>query len=130
MWISKGHYNLMDRTINEAQARSTEMLRRESETLAVNKRLEIENERMVADLQWFKLRLNAIEKERQMLIMDRIGVKIPVPEFVTAQNLPDELDAMNGMPDLSMVGDDAPDGFEPAKELGPDYSGLPARKNN
>lgn len=94
--------------------------------------LSVENIRMRADLDWFKLRLNAVEKERQQLIQAAIGVKIPIPEFTPIMEDPQE--ALNqGMPDLSCIGADAPDGFNPESMLAntqPNYDGLPARANN
>lgn len=86
-------------------------LRQRAEQLAYasgqNVRLEVENARLRADLDWFKLRLNQVERERAMLMQDRIGVKIDVPQFVPAMH--NEADALAEMPDLSSVGNDAPD---------------------
>jgi hypothetical protein len=87
---------------------------------------ERENARIRADLDWFKLRLNAVEKERAQLIAAAIGVKISVPEFMPKFDNVEE--AFNQLPDLSSVGGDAKDeqvvtGFE--QETGIDYSQLP-----
>lgn len=126
MWISKSAWLALEDKQASLDATTTELtIARERSS-----RLEVENARLRADLDWFKLRLNAVEKERQMLMLDRLGIKIPVPEFVAAQDLPDELDAVNAMPDFSLIGGDAPPTFNPAQELGPDYSGLPVRKDN
>jgi hypothetical protein len=66
-------------------------------------------ERMNAQLQsqvnWMQLRLNHVELERAQLIQAAIGVKTSVPQFVPAQDNPEE--AFNGLPDLSNVGGDA-----------------------
>jgi hypothetical protein len=127
MWISAG----VQKMLNDASLEIKKLAAEHSAEYNNARRLEVENARLRADLDWFKLRLNAVEKERQMLMMDRIGVKIPVPEFVPADGgAMDELESVNQMPDLSMIGHDAPDGFDPAKSAGPDYSGLPQRMRN
>ena len=96
-------------------------------------RLEVENARLRSDMDWFKLRLNQVERERGQLIQAAIGIKIPVAEFVPVQeNLED---ALNEMPDYSTVGEDAADqgeGAAVADAAGqgstPDYSGMPKFK--
>lgn len=90
-------------------------------------RLKEENARLRADLDWFKLRLNQVERERGQLIQAAIGVKIAVPEFVPTYEDPGK--ALNEMPDLSTVGGDAVDqgedrgGADPAE--GVDYALMP-----
>ena len=96
-------------------------------------RLRIENERMRADMDWFKLRLNQVERERGQLIQAAIGVKIAVPEFVPTYEAPGK--ALNEMPDLSTVGMDARDeGGMPRTSADPgegvDYSMLPGYKGD
>jgi hypothetical protein len=93
-----------------------------AKVLGACQRVEIENTRLRADLDWFKLRLNSVEKERAQLIAAAIGVKVSIPEFVPqTQNLGD---ALNEMPDLSTIGNDALDDL--GKEQGePDYSMMP-----
>ena len=127
MWISGKE---LMHEVKELRGALAECMHERRGAEATTERLLVENERMRADLNHLMLRVNQVEKERQMLMLDRLGIKIPVPEFVAAENMPDELDAFNGMPDMTLVGDDAPAGFNPATELGPDYSGMPTRANN
>ena len=74
---------------------------------AKRQHLEIENARLRADLDWFKLRLNQVERERGQLIQAAIGVKIAVPEFVPTYEDPGK--ALSEVPDMSTVGHDARD---------------------
>lgn len=93
-----------------------------------NVTLERMNARLQSDLDWAKLRLNAVEKERAQLIAAAIGVKISIPEFVPKM---DNLeDVLNQVPDLSTVGNDAKeDNTDVARTLGQelaiDYSLMP-----
>lgn len=117
MWISK------------ATASRLEDLRQDlGSVLGTSVRLEVENARLRADLDWFKHRLNQVEMERAMLMQDRIGVKINVPQFVPAMDNP--ADTLNEMPDLSTVGGDAPDHEESEadKGNGVDFSMMPGYK--
>lgn len=126
MWVSKLVFDWL-----KIERMEFVKLREECAALARGSvRLESENIRLRADLDWFKLRLNAIEKERQQLIQAAIGVKIPIPEFTPVME--DPAKAMNQMPDFGLIGNDAPEGFDPGKELSPapDYSELPQRANN
>lgn len=122
MWISKAHYLTMNNIIESAQNRNTEMLRRDGERI----RLEIENARLRADMDWFKHRLNQVERERGQLIQASIGVKISIPEFVPS--FEDPVSALQQMPDLSSIGEDALDqgpetDVDPS--VGVDYSMMP-----
>lgn len=98
---------------------------------ATNARLREENIRQQGLIEWMKLRLNAVEKERAQLIAAAIGVKIAIPEFVPAQS---EETALNEMPNLSTVGGDAEDEPEgrAKTELDPgvDYSQMPGYRAN
>lgn len=92
------------------------------------KRLEIENARLRSDMDWFKIRLNAVEKERAQLIHAAIGVKLAIPEFVPTGDK--TADALQELPDLSRVGGDAADedngrALIPGQTDNPDYSLLP-----
>lgn len=96
--------------------------------VGVKQQLEIENTRLRADLDWFKLRLNAVEKERAQLIHAAIGIKIAIPEFTPTGDKTGE--ALQELPDLSRVGADAADedngrAFIPGQTENPDYSLLP-----
>ncbi len=88
--------------------------------------LERMNARLQSDLDWAKLRLNAVEKERAQLILAATGVKMAYPEFTPAY---DPEKALNQIPDLSTIGGDAKeeklevDGL--GREMEPNYSLLP-----
>jgi hypothetical protein len=88
--------------------------------------LKMENLHLRADLDWFKLRLNQVERERAMLMQDRLGVKISVPEFVPTYE--DPASALAQMPDFGSVGADArPEAAATDAEPGEgvDYSLMP-----
>ena len=91
--------------------------------------LEIQNTRLRSDLDWFKMRLNAVEKERAQLIAAAIGVKIAIPEFIPTGA--DPATALSELPDMSTVGQDAKDdeangrALVPATDAVGDYSMLP-----
>ena len=125
MWISKAKWQALESTnskLNE-EVKTLERLQHEK-TIG----LERMNARLQSDMDWFKLRLNQVERERGQLIQAAIGVKIAVPEFVPTYENPGA--ALHEMPDLSTVGFDAKDegapvmtGAEPGE--GVDYSQLP-----
>jgi hypothetical protein len=119
MWISKAEYLALHKEIVSAKAELGESWARMRDQLLTLERM---NTRLQGDLDWAKLRLNSVEKERAQLIAAAIGVKVSIPEFVPqTQNLGD---ALNEMPDLSTIGNDAID--ELGKEQGePDYSMMP-----
>jgi regulator of replication initiation timing len=122
MWISKASQQRLD----EAHAAAGEVRRMVGEVAGECKRLEIENTRLRADLDWFKLRLNSVEKERAQLIAAAIGVKISVPEFVPQMDNPAE--ALNHIPDLTTIGNDAVEDYDMAaigQEQAVDYSMMP-----
>jgi len=126
MWLTKS----VEKHLNKLEDRVQEWAVLASKYSGEGKRLEIENTRLRADLDWFKLRLNAVEKERQQLIQAAIGVKIPIPEFTPVTENPSDMLNYAALPDLSIIGSDAPDDFNPAQELAADYSALPQRANN
>lgn len=121
MWIPKAAWDFAFNSLGELERAKTGA---EGE----NVRLRIENERLRADMDWFKLRLNQVERERGQLIQAAIGVKIAVPEFVPSYEDPAE--ALNQMPDMSTVGGDAPDDAEAGSGAvsGMDYSLMPGYK--
>lgn len=102
-----------------------------------NKELNRENARLQSELRttaamlaqvrseqnWFKHRLNQVERERGQLIQAAIGVKIAVPEFVPTYERPDE--ALNEMPNLSTVGGDAVEESIGVGDGVADYTQLP-----
>ena len=124
MWISSEAFKKWNHEVElDRQAARVAVVRSE--------RLLIENERMRADMDWFKLRLNQVERERGQLIQAAIGVKIAVPEFVPTFENP--ADALSQMPDFSTVGGDAPDqgpttSAEPGD--GVDYSLMPGYRGD
>jgi len=81
-------------------------------------------------MDWFKLRLNQVERERGQLIQAAIGVKIAVPEFVPTYEDPGQ--ALQEIPDLSTIGGDAKDQglTQTEAELGEgvDYTQMPGYK--
>ncbi len=126
MWITAKALELIDSWRSTAMSLSNELHKVKAEhTQTIT-----ENIRLRADLDWFKLRLNAVEKERAQLIQAAIGVKVSIPEFVPVMDSPADAFNQHTMPDLSLIGGDAPDSFNPAQEIGPDYSALPLRTNN
>lgn len=128
MWISRAEYKQLHEQNTEIAATS---LRDIGHLRGEMVRLEAENTRMQGTIDWMKLRLNAVEKERAQLIAAAIGVKIAIPEFVPAQS---EETALNEMPNLSTVGGDAEDEPEgrAKTELDPgvDYSQMPGYRAN
>lgn len=87
--------------------------------------LERENAQLVATVEWMKIRLNAVEKERAQLVYAAIGVKLAIPEL-QPKGIPE--DALHEMPDLSSVGGDARTEFpelEPQSPIGEGYTNLP-----
>lgn len=101
MWISKAVQQMLD--IKDQI--NTELRVALSVSTARAEKLVAENTRLRADQDWFKLRLNMVEKERAQLIFAAVGTKINVPEFVPMTHNPE--DAVNAMPDFSSIGNDA-----------------------
>lgn len=127
MWIGKAAHLLLQATIEAERALNTSAREQLVTALAENRRLDIENTRLRADLDWFKLRLNAVEKERAQLISAAIGVKISIPEFSTTQKDPVADALQEFMPALAHVGGDAEDDTPvgPTMEVAADYSQMP-----
>lgn len=126
MWLSKATAAMLVEANREREEAQREIAR----ALGVMSQLATENARLRADMDWFKLRLNQVEKERGQLIQAAIGVKVSVPEFVPAQE-PNPAEAFN-MPDLSTIGHDALDDSTPATDADPnpgiDFSMMPGYK--
>ena len=125
MWIGKDVYRTMNGLIESAQGRNTDMLRREGALQERIAALERENTRQQSLIEWMKLRLNAVEKERAQLISAAIGVKVAIPEFVPANTVDQMTSALNEMQDLSTVGGDAREDAPPQSPDEPDYSQMP-----
>lgn len=123
MWIAR---KLFESTTSGWEAAAVKAMAQQQRAEGEKIRLEIENTRLRSDLDWFKHRLNHVERERGQLIQAAIGVKISVPEFVPAMDNPE--DALNSLPDLGTVGGDALDQsprHEPDSKEGVDFSMLP-----
>ena len=122
IWLGKWAAEEIERWRTAA----TENAVRFASEIGENIRLKEENARLRSDLDWFKLRLNQVEMERAMLMQDRIGVKISVPQFIPAMENPDE--ALNKVVDLTTVGGDAHEtdtDADPSQNFGIDYTNLP-----
>lgn len=124
MWMSKEALKL----INAAQERSEKLLADLANTLATSTRLEIENARLRSDMDWFKHRINALERERGQFFQAQLGIKIAVPEFVPTYE--DPASALSEMPDLSHVGGDAAVESDAEPGDGVDFSLMPGYKGN
>jgi hypothetical protein len=126
MWISKEDYKKM---ISEANAFTAEQFAGRREAESASQRLVTENTRLRSDIEWFKHRLNQVERERAQLIAAAIGVKIAVPEFVpTAQDPASLNDTMNALQELYKgVGEDSADDKddEATSSPGVDYRNMP-----
>lgn len=128
MWIPKTTWDFLFKHLGttEDDVREERAKRGYAEGLVA--RLVSENERLRADLDWFKFRLSQVERERGQLIQTAIGVKISVPEFTPAGY--DPAAALNGLPNLSTVGEDAmePAAADPMTSPEVDYSQMPGYK--
>lgn len=120
MWVDRKLYTELHKQL-EQQTKDAQLQTTHAHGQLM--RLTIENERLRADMDWFKLRLNQVERERGQLIQAAIGVKIAVPEFVPTYEDPAE--ALNQMPDLSTVGEDALEPSDAEASEGVDYSMMP-----
>ncbi len=101
MWIGKA----AQVAITAAQMIAQKHAEDNTRILADNLRFREENVRQQSMIEWMKLRLNAVEKERAQLIAAAIGVKFSIPEFVPAGDKVDE--TLQEMPNLATVGGDA-----------------------
>jgi len=118
MWIGKAVQARLDAYFeNYGECRGQLM-----QAVGQQQRLEIENARLRSDLDWFKLRLNQVERERGMLIQSAIGVKIAVPEFVPTFD-PSEALNPHGNPFEELGGDGAMAGVDTDPQV--DYSAMP-----
>lgn len=122
MWISKAHYETMVAGLEDGRKTHAQLGEQMATIIAAN----AEAARLRSDLEWFKLRLNQVEMERAMLMQDRLGVKINVPQFVPTHDGGEQ--ALQQMPNLSSVGHDAIDqgpvtDADPAE--GVDFTAMP-----
>jgi len=119
--------------IAEHRREYSELLVQAAAIQGENRRLKLENQRLISNCSWFAHRLNQIERERGQLVQAAIGVKISVPEFNVVNTDKQEKDALTELPDLSTIGEDANDDpeaagrptFMPTGAENPDYSLMP-----
>lgn len=111
MWVNRKMFDVMAQRVDVVNTSQGE-----------NVRLLVENARLRADLDWFKHRLNQVERERGQLIQAAIGVKIAVPEFVPTFNPAEALTEMHDT--FKGVGEDDPEHLAPAE----DFSAMPGYK--
>jgi hypothetical protein len=118
----------------EHKAEMSQLLVQAAAIQGENRRLELENQRLVGQVGWFAHRLNQIERERGQLIQAAIGVKVSVPEFVVVDPDQGQKDALTELPDLGTVGEDAREEdpelqgrptFMPTGSDNPDFSLMP-----
>lgn len=126
MWIGKDVYRTMNKLIESAQERNTEMLRREGALRQQVEDLTRELTNLRTERTWFMHRLTQVERERGQLIQAAIGTKIAVPEFVPTYEDPGA--ALNDSPIVNTLGEDALDQFTPRHGEDADYSNLPGYK--
>jgi hypothetical protein len=122
VWISRKEYKELYEQNTEIAAMS---LRDIGHLRGLLSKTETETARLKSEMNWFKHRLNQVERERGQLIQAAIGVKVAVPEFVPTYEDPGQ--ALNEMPNLSTVGGDAVEELEIPGEMNPgiDYSQMP-----
>ena len=127
MWIGNAHYETLVEAIADGRRTHAELGAAVGRVVS----LELENANLRAEREWFKHRLNQVEHERGQLIQAAIGVKIAVPEFVPTFEDPGQ--ALNQLPDLSSIGDDAVDEGRPvatdADQGVVDYTLMPGYRN-
>jgi len=126
MWISKARY---DELVDRAHHERVQAGNWQADYAAVNARL-VETKTQLAALTaertWFMHRLTQVEHERGMLMQDRLGVKIAVPEFVPTTDSDDVSNALSRVVDISTIGGDAKDtDADPSQNSGIDYTNLP-----
>lgn len=125
MWIRRATF---EKRLEEWEGIAMQETLDRQRLTAIAAAVERENAQLSATVEWMKLRLNAVEKERAQLIYAAIGVKLAIPEF-QPKGAPE--DALHEMPDLSSVGGDARTDFPELEEQGPigeSYANLPGYK--
>lgn len=117
MWISREQW--------ERQTKNTDDGWREAAIAkALQQRLEVEIAQLRNDADWFKMRINQLERERAALLKTTTGTRIEVPEFLPSYDAKDAV-----QPDQDMfrgVGDDDPDEKAPPVN----YDTMPQRARN
>ena len=120
MWINSALFNRLQTDAADTKQDWKQAVATLAGLEAENKRLREENVRLAANIEWFKLRLNSVERERAQLIFAATGQKISVPEFVPTYEAPET--ALAEQPDFAAVGEDA--------RGEKDYDLMPERANN
>lgn len=133
MWIDRATYNTLDNLITTSQDQRTQKMIENSALMQKVTDLERMNARLSSDLDWFKHRVSQLERERGQMMLDRLGLAVPVPQFVPASQDPAE--AFNQIPSFDTVGNDAKDedttedfAANLGQELAVSYDMLPRRK--
>lgn len=119
MWIRRRQLEFIEHEYRQARR---DMDVQAGQLQAEQLRLHVENTRLRSDLDWFKLRLSQVEKERAQLIQSAVGVKIPVPEFIPDESPQDALTEMHAV--FKGVGEDIPES-EDAVDQPEDFSAMP-----
>lgn len=91
MWISKQSF---ERLLNDA-----------AKAQGVAQTLERENTALHTTLDWMRVRVEQVERERAILIKNYTGVEVPTPAIKRVE--PDHLDHMNAPVNYDDIGDDA-----------------------
>lgn len=94
MWINRNDYMLL--------------VAKENAERALNASAREQNKVLQTNMDWMRLRLTQMEKERAQLMFQLMGVKVPVPEIEHVRiDLPGELQhPLNQMPSFEDVGDE------------------------
>lgn len=124
MWIS----DKVQALLTAAQEQRIALEKQVAQMMGANALLTSENAQLRSTVEWMKIRLNSVEKERAQLISAAIGVKVAVPEFMPATDPDAMANALAEMPDLSSIGEDAKDDGVAGlvgTEKGVDYSMMP-----
>lgn len=123
MWIGRYVQGLLDTKESILRAH----IEQNGKLIGEVTQLKQENARLHAERAWFMHRLTQVEHERGMLMQDRLGVKIAVPEFVPAAGADDIGEALSKVVDISTVGGDAKpeNDAESTQAVGMGYENLP-----
>lgn len=101
MWVNKFIYQCLNENISTQRTRA-DVAEMQARTLSE------QNKVLQTNMDWMRLRLTQMEKERAQLMFQLMGVKVPVPEIEQVRiDLPGELQhPLNQMPSFEDVGDE------------------------
>ncbi len=118
MWVSKAEYLALHRDVVESHSAAAAVATRMQTEV---KNVAAANARLQADLDWFKHRLNQVERERGQLIQAALGVKVSIPEFQVKGEGSEAARALAEQPDFSTIGGEAKDeeSFSERQQLTP-----------